>query len=224
MSKTEFKLHGFNEDGLPIMEVKRDLAGRRNRQLRREGASDVLKYGDPADVVDEPHAAMLFIDERGETWGFAKGTVYKVQQIVDGTPREILIDAREDNVIHGFRDGIEMDSWSFKVEGAPTENTPTENATTEDTLVEDPETDSSESEAPSEETPSEATETDSDEESTGEHDFDGTIAEFEELIDAVTDDELERLSQGDSRKGIRERALEELTARQDAPGENDPED
>lgn len=54
---------------------------------------------------------------------------------------------------------------------------------------------------------------DDDDSSSGPHNFDGTVAEFHELVEAVDDDELAVLVEHDTRKGVRETAQHELDRR-----------
>lgn len=56
---------------------------------------------------------------------------------------------------------------------------------------------------------------DDDDSSTGPHNYDGTVAEFEELVEAMEDDELMAYREQDTRKGVRHAAEHELMRRQD---------
>lgn len=198
--RDQLELHGFDSDGLPIFTTTRDLSGRRNRHLRRAGAEPTELTGSLDDIVDGPAAAPIVqLGPQGEIWGFAGGYTYRVEQAVDGVDQEIYIDALEGNEVVPFLNGIELKSWEV------------------DTPVQE-DVDDATPPAPAD-TP---VQEDADEESTGDSDYDGVIADFEAAIAEISDDEILRLSTEDSRKGIRERALEEIESRTSAHA--DPED
>lgn len=56
---------------------------------------------------------------------------------------------------------------------------------------------------------------DDDDSSTGPHNYDGTVAEFAELVEAMEEEELQAYREQDTRKGVREAADHELLRRAD---------
>lgn len=210
-------LQGWTADG-PAYTIRRPAAGFSNRKARRDGSGGGEQVGDhdaiDPDLVD-PAAYMVLAAGDSEIYAFKAGHVYLVTLLVDGDATSVLVDAREGDRIETYRGDVQL------LEQRAIEGEELEAALSDGPEEESNVSDGAESQAGITALTGAQTE---DDDEPSEHDFDGTIPEFVELIEAIEVADLEGYRDQDSRKGVREAAEHDLARRADEDSPGDDED
>lgn len=231
-------VQGWTQDG-PAYTIHHPVAGFRNRKLRRDGRGGEELVGDHDAIdeeLDEPAVYMVLAHGETEVYAFKGGHVYQVTLLVDGDALDVLVDAREGDRLETYGESLQLmeqraldgDELEAALADEPAQTsgeaddgvTTLTGAQTEEQREDTPLFEEDAASAAASRYPDagnhETTPADDDESSAGEHDFDGTVSEFTELVEAMDDEELEEYREQDSRKGVREAADRELLRRKAA--------